>query len=124
MSLREATDLVERAIAFACEQGLEDLLIDATGVSGFAPPTLSDKYGYTSRWAAAAGGKVRAAMIARPEWIDPQKFGVIVAANRGFAGNVFLTKAEAIAWLDEGAGRVEPGRLNNVNPLRSGGDPA
>jgi hypothetical protein len=37
--------------------------------------------------------------------IDPAKFGVTVAANRGLVSNVFTTEAEAVAWLDGTLGK-------------------
>lgn len=100
MSLREAVVLVEHAITSARDQGLKQLLIDATHVSGFSPPTIFEKYNFVTQWATAAAGKIHVAMVARPEWIDPQKFGVTVAVNRGFDGNVFVSEGEAIEWLD------------------------
>jgi hypothetical protein len=39
-------------------------------------------------------------MVAPPELIDPQKFGVTVAANHSMEGNVFVLEADAVAWLD------------------------
>jgi hypothetical protein len=39
-------------------------------------------------------------MVLRSDMIHPQKFGVTVGVNRGFVNNVFLTEAEALAWLD------------------------
>jgi hypothetical protein len=39
-------------------------------------------------------------MVARAEMIDPRKFGVTVAANRGLMSDIFTTEAEARAWLD------------------------
>ena len=100
MSLREAVVLVEHAIASARDQGLKQLLIDATHLSGFSPPTIFEKYNFVTQWAAAAAGKIRVAMVARPEWIDPQRFGVTVAANHGFEADVFVSEGEAIQWLD------------------------
>jgi hypothetical protein len=32
--------------------------------------------------------------------IDPRKFGVTVARNRGLVSNIFTTEAEARVWLD------------------------
>jgi len=37
--------------------------------------------------------------VARPELIDPEKFGRTVAANIGFATEVFTTEQEALLWL-------------------------
>ena len=39
-------------------------------------------------------------MVARAEMIDPNKFGVTVAANRGLVSNIFTTETEARAWLN------------------------
>ena len=45
------------------------------------------------------------AIVARPELIDPQKIGVLMAQNRGATGDVFTTEAAALAWLDARSGR-------------------
>jgi hypothetical protein len=44
-------------------------------------------------------------MVARAEMIDPEKFGVTVAANRGLVSNIFTTELEARAWLHARCGR-------------------
>ena len=46
------------------------------------------------------GGALRVAIVARPELIDPQKTGVLMAQNRGVNGDVFEHEADALAWLD------------------------
>jgi hypothetical protein len=43
-------------------------------------------------------------MVARPELIDPEKIGVLMAQNRGATGDVFTTEAAALAWLDARSG--------------------
>jgi hypothetical protein len=40
------------------------------------------------------------ALVARPELIDPQKIGVLMAQNRGVLGDVFTNEADALLWLD------------------------
>ena len=57
------------------------------------------------KWAESAGSGLRVAMVARAELIDPEKIGVLMAQNRGVAGDVFTTEAAAIAWLDARTGR-------------------
>jgi len=42
---------------------------------------------------------VQIAVIARPEMIDPQKFGIVVATNFGALANAFASEAEALDWL-------------------------
>jgi hypothetical protein len=39
-------------------------------------------------------------MVVRPEIMDPQKIGVVMAQNRGIAAEVFTNESAAIAWLD------------------------
>ena len=38
-------------------------------------------------------------MVLRPEMMDPQKFEVTVAGNRGLVGNVFDSEKDALGWL-------------------------
>ena len=42
------------------------------------------------------------AFVACPEHIDPQKFGVLVARNRGEQAEAFTTEEQAVAWLKGG----------------------
>lgn len=51
-------------------------------------------------WAEAAQGMLRVAIVVSPEFVDPEKFGVIAAANFGLVGNVFDSEAGALAWLE------------------------
>jgi hypothetical protein len=53
----------------------------------------------TREWADAAGGVVSVAIVCRPESIDPEKFGVTMAASFGFVANVFESENEALDWL-------------------------
>jgi hypothetical protein len=100
VSLEEAVDMVSAAIGYAREKGASELLANISALTGFAPPETSERYFLIEKWAAAAGGRVRLVVVARAEVIDPHKFGVTVAANRGLIGNIFVTEAEALAWLD------------------------
>jgi hypothetical protein len=92
-------ELITGAIVTAREQALSQLLVNATGLDGFDPPTLGERYFFISTWALAAGGTVRLALVVRSEMIDPNRFGVTVAANRGLVSNVFASEPEAEAWL-------------------------
>ncbi len=99
VSLRGAVEMVKGAIAFCREQGVPRLLADVTRLTGYAPPTLSERYWFVQEWAEAAKGAVSLAMVARPEYIDPEHFGVTVALNAGLRANVFASDSEALAWL-------------------------
>ena len=99
VSLQQAVQLVTSAITFAREQRVRKLMAVTTGLSGFKPPDLATRYIFIRAWARAAGGDVCIAVVARPEMIDPQRFGVTVAANSGLVGDVFESEEEALVWL-------------------------
>lgn len=100
MSVEEAVARVHRAIAFARQNQADRLLINASELSINSIPNTTDRYWAVVNWAEAAGGQLRVAIVARPELIDPDKFGITVAVNRGFKHDIFVNEAEAIAWLD------------------------
>jgi len=100
VSFEQAVDMVAEAIVNARRLGLSDMLVNSTGLTGFAAPSVFARYDMASRWANAAGSVVRVAMVARPEIIDPQKIGVLMLQNRGGVGDVFTNEQDALAWLD------------------------
>ncbi len=91
--------LIRRAIAQAHERRISKLMVVITETTGYEVPSLSMRLGMMREWADAAGGFVRAVMICRPEFIDPHKFGVTMAANFGMKTDVFTTEDEGLAWL-------------------------
>ena len=99
VSLDQAVQLITSAITFAQEQRIRKLLVITTGLTGFVPPDTTDRSRFAKEWAYAARGAVRIAVVARPEMIDPQKFGVTVAANHGLTADVFASETEAVSWL-------------------------
>ena len=105
VSFDEVVALVRAAIAAARSNQARDLLVDATALTGFSSPDTFQRFLAVVEWAEEARGSVRLAMVARPEMIDPHKFGVTVAVNRGLVSNIFTTEGEARAWLDAKPGR-------------------
>lgn len=99
VELDEAAALVTEAITAARGQGHEKLLILGTGLTGFESPGLGSRYFFVHDWARAAAGLVRVALVLKPEMIDREKFGVLVALNAGFACDAFTAEAEAMDWL-------------------------
>jgi hypothetical protein len=99
MSIDRAIGLVKSAIEAAREQQIRKLLIVASGLDGFESPSVATRHMLAREWAGAAGGAVQLAVVAKPEMIDPQKFGVVVATNFGAHANTFAAEAEAIEWL-------------------------
>ena len=100
VSLDQAVKMIDAALRDARTRGLREVVVNVTGLTGFASPSVGNRYSFIRQWARTAGGRVRPALVARPEHIDPEKFGVTVAANRGWDANVFVTEADAIVWLD------------------------
>lgn len=105
VSFDEAVVLVRAAIAAARRNQARDILVDTTALTGFPSPHTFQRFLAAVEWAAEASGSVLLAMVARAEMIDPEKFGVTVAANRGLVSNIFTTELEARAWLDAMWGR-------------------
>lgn len=98
-SLRQTVDAVTAALHRAREQGADKLLVDITAISGFDPPTLGARHEFVAKWAEAGRSHVRLAMVVRPEFLDPDRFCVIRAANLGMAYNLFDSEERARAWL-------------------------
>ena len=100
MTFDEAVARVRAAIGLACSARAKDLLVDTTALTGFRSPDTFQRFLAAVSWAEQAEGRLRLAMVARPEMIDPQKFGVTVARNRGLISNIFTSDTEARRWLD------------------------
>lgn len=99
-SLTAAVDLIALAIGRCRDREIGKLLVNATGLSGIAVPSLVDRFLAVEEWASAADGVVIVALVAHTEHIDPNRFGVKVAAHFGLICDVFTAEAEALAWLE------------------------
>jgi hypothetical protein len=97
--LTEAARKVIEAITYAREQGMRKLLIDTTQWTGHRSPGTMERYEFAAAFTEAARSTVKVAMVVRPEMMDPEKFEVTVATNRGLIGNVFDSEPDALAWL-------------------------
>lgn len=99
VSLAKAVHRVTSAITFCRECGMRKLLVDTRGLTGFPPPPVHTRYFFVHEWAEAAAGAVCIVLVARPEMIDPEKFGVTVGRNAGLTCDVFSSNSEAETWL-------------------------
>lgn len=95
----EVIAIVSRGIAFARDNQIRKLLVDTTNLSGFAPPSAWERFKFAEQAVHSAGESLTIAVLVRPEMMDPEKFGVTVARNRGLLANSFTSEAEALAWL-------------------------
>jgi hypothetical protein len=92
---------VERVAEFIREtvaKGHPHLLLDVRDAA-FRSPSVVDRMRMARLWADAADSRLRIVVVARPEFIDPERFGVVVAANFGLTVQVFECQEDAIAWL-------------------------
>ncbi len=99
MPLQEAVGLISGAITYARENAIRRLFVDARWLDGFDSPTAFERYRLVRQFALDAQGQVKLALLLRPDIIDGQRFGVMVAQNRGFDGNAFVSEARALEWL-------------------------
>jgi hypothetical protein len=97
--LEAAANKVIEVITFAREQGIRNLLIDVTRWTGHPNPTTLERFDWAEAFAKAALTKVKMAMVVPAKFMDPEKFEVTVARNRGLFGNVFVSEKDALAWL-------------------------
>ena len=102
VSFGEAVNMISNAIVYARENVASRLLVNVAALRGFGPPTIAERYSLATKWAAAASGRLRLAVVAREEIIHPQRVGITFAATAGLVSNVFVSEAEAVAWLDTG----------------------
>jgi hypothetical protein len=99
MTLPQAVQFIKQAIAAAREQKFRKLLVEASTVRGFEPPDLVTRYFLVREWAGESQSLVELSLVLEQRMIDPEKFGMTVAANSGMRGDAFTTEAEAIEWL-------------------------
>jgi hypothetical protein len=98
VSFREAVLIISKAISLAAEREISRLMVDTTNLVGFPVPTTVERYFMASTWASTGRG-LRFALVVLPEMIDPYRFGVVVARNRGLYADVFTSEPEAIVWV-------------------------
>ena len=96
-----ALDVCERAFTLAAEAGRPAVLVDIRGVTG-REPTMAERYQQAVCVAdaqAATKPRIRLALLGFEPMIHPERFGEIVAANRGADIGVFTDEALAMEWL-------------------------
>jgi len=85
-------------IAEHCKRTNNDkLLVDTTGVA--LKISLADRFFAGKRWRIFAGYRIKVAFVSRPEQIDPGKFAILVAQNRGVTVETFTDFQAAEEWL-------------------------
>ena len=99
VTLDAAVEMIGRAIEYCRELKISGMLIDVRELKGFPHPTVVDRYWFVRKWAANSGGQVVLAFVQRPEMIDPEQIGPVMASNAGLIANVFEDEPSARNWL-------------------------
>lgn len=86
---------VDAAVQACRERGLELLLVDFIPVQGL--PTTLDDY-EVSEYASRVAGSLKISCVGTAEQLG-EKFGRMVARNRGLNVEVFVERDEATQWL-------------------------
>jgi len=105
-SFAEVSELMSRAVQRCRKENIAKLLIDSTGLPGFQPPGVAERYNLAERIAADAASSVKIAHVASPKWVRSGKFAVTVARNRGLDVEIFRSAATALEWLLKSKGAV------------------
>ncbi|SRR5258708_5443435 len=89
------------AASHACrERKLKNLLVDLLPLDA-ALSTL-ERYELASHAVRVSAG-LRVALLVAPSLLDPNKFGILVAQNRGLVVDAFTERQKAIDWLQADA---------------------
>jgi RimJ/RimL family protein N-acetyltransferase len=87
-------------LAWGASTGVERMLVDFTRITGLSVPTTFERFqlGERSATAAASSGMI-IAMVAPERLLDPDRFAMTVAQNRGLRVKVFTDEVSALQWL-------------------------
>jgi hypothetical protein len=91
VTLAQVAEMVEESIELAKARRVRRLLDVITGLDGFPSPTLTERFQIVEGWAGASAGRIKFALVIEPWLINPERFGVMVARNRGFDAEVFTS---------------------------------
>src|SRR5690349_12047750 len=83
-SLDVIADSVSDALGRARGENRSDVFVDLSKLTGFESPGPDFRRQVVRRWARAADGAVRAALVMRREHICPARIGLMAAAEEGF----------------------------------------
>lgn len=93
--------LAEEGLKRAARGGHRALLLDIRGMTGRAP-TMAERYDYAVQFTNLQAGvtpRIRVALVGKEPMVHPQRFGEIVATNRGALIRVFTDMDLALNWL-------------------------
>ncbi len=102
-TLEKITAAIDEAIIWCRRERVRGLLADVRQAV-YERPTVAQRFTFITRWADLAGPSVVVAVCADPAMILEDKFGVVIANNRGMIADAFSDITEATKWLTERLG--------------------
>lgn len=97
-TLDDGVRIMTQAILRAKAAGIAKLLVDVTAID-VPLPSLMERHWLVTEWANAGRGALRMAVVIRPEFVDPQNFGTVVARSHGLDFRAFTDNEHAMDWL-------------------------
>ncbi|MGH8129759.1 MAG: hypothetical protein ACRES3_02775 [Steroidobacteraceae bacterium] len=100
-SLETMLGIYEQAFALAAGAGRDAVLIDARNVTG-REPTLGERYTqavHVAELQSTQSPRIRLAILGHEPMIHRERFGEIVATERGAVVRVFTDESAALEWL-------------------------
>jgi hypothetical protein len=98
-TLEEALQQIELVAEHCKHTNNDKLLIDTTRYEVDVKISLVDRFWVAERLVFFACYGIKVAYITKPERMDPRKFGVMVAQNRGVNVDAFTDFQAAEEWL-------------------------
>ena len=101
-------NVFEGAFRLAEESNNKYLLLDIREITGITPSTI-DRFEIGRLVAEIQRSLItfiQIAVVGNEPMIDPQRFGEIVALNRGAVGKVFTDLDQAIVWIKKTKGEI------------------
>jgi hypothetical protein len=98
-SAEDLEPLISEMARLCASHRVRRLFVDARGVRPLPVLTVADRYQVGVTFAKHFAPAVRVVLLTLPELIDPRKFGVMVARNRGLTTEIFSDRDRAVGWL-------------------------
>jgi hypothetical protein len=90
--------LIESAVRACQSEGVTKMLLDARKLE-HPPLTTHQIFAFATGLAAFWDRRIRLAIVSRPDQMDPERFGRLVAGNRGLHFSSHLDEADALRDL-------------------------
>ncbi|MEX1994415.1 MAG: hypothetical protein WD929_07115 [Steroidobacteraceae bacterium] len=100
-SIEEISRLYRESFVLAARAGRDALLLDVRQVTG-REPTLTERYDLgvlVADLQANRTPRIRMAVLGNEPMIHPERFGEIIATNRGAVARMFTDEKTALDWL-------------------------